>query len=103
MNSDGILAIAFRQLTVPRAGRAIRLFPRAGSLSSRTFGEFAVDISSPERAILEYLDGFPLQASFEEARQLLESLTTLRPEVLQSLLEACTGLSAERGMGMSHD
>jgi hypothetical protein len=72
------------------------LFSRAGFLTLRTFGEFAVDISSPERAILEYLDGFPAQASFEEARQLLESLTTLRPEVLQSLLEACTSVKVKR-------
>ena len=72
------------------------LFSRELFLTSRSFGEFAIDISSPERAVLEYLDGFPEHASFEEARELVEGLTTARPEALQSLLESCTSVKVKR-------
>jgi hypothetical protein len=46
--------------------------------------------------VLEYLDGFPEDGSFEEARELVEGLTTLRPEVLQSLLEMCSSVKVKR-------
>jgi hypothetical protein len=75
---------------------ATGLFRRDLSLTSRSFGEFSVGVSSPERAILEYLDGFPKDASFEEARELIDGLTTARPEVLQALLESCTSVKVKR-------
>ena len=75
---------------------ATGLFSNDLGLTPRSFGDFAVDISSPERAVLEYLDGFPEDASFEEARELVEGLTTLRPEVLQSLLEMCSSVKVKR-------
>jgi hypothetical protein len=75
---------------------ATGLFSRGLFLTSRSFGDFAVEISSPERAVLEYLDGFPQDASFEEARELIEGLTTPRPEALQSLLEVCTSVKVKR-------
>jgi Transcriptional regulator, AbiEi antitoxin, Type IV TA system/Transcriptional regulator, AbiEi antitoxin N-terminal domain len=75
---------------------ATGLFSKDLGLTPRSFGDFAVDISSPERAVLEYLDGFPEDGSFEEAREIVEGLTTLRPEVLQSLLETCTSVKVKR-------
>jgi Transcriptional regulator, AbiEi antitoxin, Type IV TA system/Transcriptional regulator, AbiEi antitoxin N-terminal domain len=75
---------------------ATGLFSNDLGLTPRSFGDFAVDISSPERAVLEYLDGFPEDGSFEEAREIVEGLTTLRPEVLQSLLETCTSVKVKR-------
>jgi Transcriptional regulator, AbiEi antitoxin, Type IV TA system/Transcriptional regulator, AbiEi antitoxin N-terminal domain len=75
---------------------ATGLFSRELGLTSRSFGDFAIDVSSPERAVLEYLDGFPGDASFEEAREVVEALGTPRPEALQSLLEACTSVKVKR-------
>jgi hypothetical protein len=75
---------------------ATGLFSRDLFLTTRSFGDFALQISSPERAVLEYLDGFPQDASFEEARELIEGLTTPRPEALQALLEACTSVKVKR-------
>ena len=75
---------------------ATGLFSKDLGLTPRSFGDFAVDISSPERAVLEYLDGFPDDGSFEEARELVEGLATLRPEPLQSLLEQCTSVKVKR-------
>jgi hypothetical protein len=75
---------------------ATALFTRRLGLTARTFGEFGLEISSPERAMLEYLDGFPLRASFEEARELMEGLATLRPELLQALLENCASVKVKR-------
>jgi hypothetical protein len=65
-------------------------------LSAYSFGDFSLEISAPERAILEYLDGFPRLASFDEAREIMDGLTTLRPEVVQSLLEECTSVKVKR-------
>lgn len=62
---------------------------------------FAVDdyelvISTPERAILEYLNLAPNYFSLEQAQFLLESMMTLRPELLQSLLEHCRSIKTKR-------
>lgn len=82
-------------------GRDVRftatgLFGRDLFVTPRSFGAFAIEVSTPERAILEHLDGFQAQTSFEEARGLVEGLTTLRPEVLQTLLETCTSVKVKR-------
>lgn len=75
---------------------ATGLFSRDLGLTARSFGDFSIEISSPARALLEYLDGFPDDASFEEAAELVEALTTPRPEALQALLEACTSVKVKR-------
>jgi len=59
-------------------------------------GELSIKISSPERAMLEYCHLLPKYGDFEEARQLMEGLTTLRPKLLQSTLIACTSVKAKR-------
>jgi hypothetical protein len=75
---------------------ATSLFRRDLFVTPRSFGSFAIEVSAPERAILEYLDGLQAQTSFEEARELVEGLTTLRPEPLQALLQACTSVKVKR-------
>ena len=58
--------------------------------------ELQIKISSAERAMLEYCHLLPKYADFEEARQLMEGLTTLRPKLLQSTLLACKSVKAKR-------
>lgn len=65
-------------------------------MSSKVVGEFSMALSSPERAILEALEGVPGLTDFMEAMQLMEGLPTLRPKLLQSLLEACTSVKVKR-------
>ncbi|PWB41007.1 MAG: hypothetical protein C3F19_08410 [Rhodocyclales bacterium] len=65
-------------------------------LVDHSFGTFALRVSAPERAILELLDGLPYQLSFDEAQLVMEGLTTLRPSLLQPLLEACTSIKVKR-------
>lgn len=60
------------------------------------FGELSLTVATPERAMLEVLDGVPSVADFAEARQLMEGLPTLRPQLVQSLLEVCTSIKAKR-------
>lgn len=58
--------------------------------------EITIKISSAERAMLEYCYLLPKYADFEEARQLMEGLTTLRPKLVQSMLHACKSVKAKR-------
>jgi len=53
-------------------------------------------LSSPERAALEILYLVPKKQSFEEASKLIETLTQLRPNLVQSLLEKCKSIKAKR-------
>ena len=53
-------------------------------------------VSAPERALLEMLDDVPLKQSRDEAAKLMEPQFTLRPDVLQALLEACTRIKVKR-------
>jgi predicted nucleotidyltransferase len=69
--------------------------PGAG-LTKQELGKFYVTISAPERAIMEVLYLVPAQESFEEAALLMEGLTTLRPRLVQSLLEQCRSVKVKR-------
>lgn len=53
-------------------------------------------ISSPERALLELLDELPDHESFEHVDKLVESLSTLSPRRMQTLLQACRSVKAKR-------
>jgi hypothetical protein len=59
-------------------------------------GSFSLQVSSRERAILEALYLVPNQQSYEEAKLLIEGLDTLRPKILQSLLEQCESIKVNR-------
>ena len=58
--------------------------------------EFNVKISAPERAILEMLFHVPGKQSFDESMKIMEALTTLRPQLIQQLLEACNSVKVKR-------
>jgi len=46
--------------------------------------------------MLEYCQLLPKQADFEEARQLMEGLPSLRSALMQSTLEQCKSIKAKR-------
>lgn len=74
------------------------LFPencRAG-FTDYAKNHFSIRMSSPERAILEMLYLVPFKASFDEAFKIMETLITLRPSVIQNLLDACSSIKAKR-------
>ena len=53
-------------------------------------------IAEPERALLEMLDDVPQKQSLDEVRKIMEPMYTLRPEAMQTLLEACTKIKVKR-------
>jgi hypothetical protein len=65
------------------------LFPEPAGVSEKAFGEFNLSVSSPERAILEVMDGVPKHIAFDEAMKLVEGLPSLRPGLMQALMESC--------------
>lgn len=65
-------------------------------LTKKEIGFYSVSVSTPERAIMEVLYWVPKEESYEEARLLMEGLTTLRPQVVQTLLEHCSSVKVKR-------
>lgn len=59
-------------------------------------GRLSITQSAAERAILEFLDGAPQSTDYDEALKILEGLTSLRTNVLQSLLERCESAKVKR-------
>jgi hypothetical protein len=55
-----------------------------------------VFLSSPERAALEVLHLVPNKQSFEEAFKLIETLSQLRPYLVQGLLDKCKSIKVKR-------
>ncbi len=55
-----------------------------------------ITLSSPERAVLEALLLMPQQITFEGAAHLMEGLSTLRPELVSSLLKTCRSVKVKR-------
>lgn len=74
------------------------LFPREQNmgLTKKEMGEYSITVSSPERAMMEVLYFVPQEETFEEARLLMEGLTTLRPKLVQKLLEECNSIKVKR-------
>jgi hypothetical protein len=66
------------------------------ALTEKPFGAFSIKCSAPERAIMEELYLVPQKESFEEAFHLMEGLTTLRPALVQKLLENCSSVKVKR-------
>lgn len=67
-----------------------------GGITEKPIEQIPVRLASAERAILEYLYDVPKRAGFDEANYLMEGLTTLRPALLQKLLENCTSVKTKR-------
>lgn len=59
-------------------------------------GDFSILVSAPERAILEEVHLVRDNNDIEHAVLLMEGLTTLRPELVQKLLEHCMSIKAKR-------
>ncbi len=60
-------------------------------------GALTVRVSSPERAILEFLKNLSLDESgYEHANLVFEGLGTLRAPLAQSLLESCSSIKVKR-------
>lgn len=68
----------------------------AVGLTKQEMGPFAVRVSAPERAVMEVLYFVPKEESYEEAKLLMEGLTTLRPRLVQTLLESCASVKVKR-------
>ncbi|QQR81242.1 MAG: type IV toxin-antitoxin system AbiEi family antitoxin [Deltaproteobacteria bacterium] len=74
------------------------LFPAKKSSGFQDYesGEFTITISSPERAMMETLHLVPQEQSLDEAKYLMENLTTLRPSLVQTLLKDCHSIKVRR-------
>ena len=59
-------------------------------------GGFEIITSSPERAIMEQMRLVNTNDDIEQAYQLMEGLTTLRPSVVQDLLVNCRSVKVKR-------
>jgi hypothetical protein len=56
----------------------------------------SIIVSAPERAYMEFLDELPKSASYTEAKEIMENMISLRPSMVQHLLENCTSLKVKR-------
>jgi hypothetical protein len=65
-------------------------------LTTKTLGNWTITLTAPERAMMKLLHLVPGRETFEEASLLMESLTTLRPGLVQSLLEQCRSVKVKR-------
>lgn len=65
-------------------------------LTEKKLGGYSIFLSSPERAMMEYFDLVPQQQSLEQGFLLMEGLQTLRPKLVQELLEQCTSVKVKR-------
>ena len=65
-------------------------------LTEHKAGDYSIKISAPERALFEVCYDVPDKESFEEAGYLMEGLTTLRPNLVQELLEKCRSVKTKR-------
>lgn len=72
------------------------VLPPGLALADYQAGAFSVKISAPERAILECLHLAPDKVDLVECYQIMEGLTTLRPKLLQPLLEQCGSVKVKR-------
>jgi hypothetical protein len=72
------------------------LLPPDGGLVEHDCGTFRLRVSGQERAMLEMLYLAPRIHTFAECFQMMELLVTLKPEVVQSLLEACSSIKTKR-------
>ena len=77
---------------------SLSLFKRvpAAASSKLDCGGFEIIVSSPERAIMEQMRLVRTNDDVEQAHQLMEGLTTLRPSVVQDLLVNCRSVKVKR-------
>lgn len=73
-----------------------KLFKNQIGLLNKDIGQVELNISSPERAILEVLALVPHKITLSHAHELMESLDRLRGDVMQELLESCLSIKVKR-------
>jgi hypothetical protein len=73
-----------------------KLLPEELGLRSLDFSGFPLNASSPERAILESLHLAPATIDLVECSHVLEGLLSLRPKLMQELLESCNSIKVRR-------
>jgi len=77
--------------------RSVTLFDtNVHTLSDTKVDSIKIEISAPEQAVLEYLHDVPKNEGIDEANYIMEGLTSLRPSVLQKLLESCKSIKTKR-------
>lgn len=74
------------------------LFPatRDDTFSDFQHNDFTIFVSSPERAAMEMSYHVPAHHGFDEAMRIMENLATLRPDIVQRLLEGCNSVKVKR-------
>jgi len=75
---------------------ATSVLPKYVGIKQIEYNGFKLNASSPERAILECLYLAPKRFDLLECYQLLETLRTLRPSIMQTLLEKCRSIRVKR-------
>jgi len=70
--------------------------PDESGLIAYNTNKCQIQISSPERAILEYLYLAPKHADLVECYHIMQGLLTLRPQLIQQLLESCKSIKVKR-------
>jgi len=76
--------------------RNSNFLPKELGLTKLERATFHIHISSAERAIMECLYLAPRHQDMDECYHLMEGLTTLRPALVQALLESCTSIKVKR-------
>lgn len=76
--------------------RSANLFENQESRTEVQINGLALKVSSAEQAIFEYLHDVPRSEGWDEASYLMENLVSLRPIILQSLLEKCNSIKLKR-------
>jgi hypothetical protein len=66
------------------------------ALVEHTLSDCKIMVANPERAILEYLHFDSHGTSVAHGLLLMENLSTLRPKVIQELLESCQSVKVKR-------
>lgn len=73
-----------------------KFLPANSALFEYVLDGLKLQISSPERAILECLYLLPDRFDMVECYQIFEGLSNLRPKILQELLENCNSIKVKR-------
>jgi hypothetical protein len=87
---------------LPSGKRTIFLYATQGLVlpawfkGERKEKEFTVKVSAAERAAMEMLHLVPGRVGFDEALRIMESLATLRSEMVQEMLCACRSIKVKR-------
>ena len=71
---------------------------QGGDTTSMAWGQWdwPLTLSTPERAILEFLDELPNRASFDNADKIMQGLSNLSPRRMEKLLADCANVKVKR-------